>query len=158
MARSPTSNIGSSKVVGRAPATPSGSRVLASPIAPLVGPFEILRHEVGAFEMRPAEVGAAKVRHPQIQAPLSQRLTLSPGIRAAAEDLENRCDVRCRRGRTGSGGHLRLRRFWFFPPRPFAHERRQHFHHRPIQVGDWICGKGVVSMQQAQQKTPPPGR
>ena len=46
--------------------------------------------------MRPAEVGAAKVRHPQVQAPVSQLLTLSPGIRPAADDFQNRRDVRCR--------------------------------------------------------------
>ena len=67
--------------------------------------------------------------------------------RAAAENIENRCDVRHPRGRTGRTGPSRLRRFWFFPPRPFAHERRQRFHHRPIQVGDRICGRGVVSTQ-----------
>ena len=72
-----------------------------------IGAFEMHPAEVSAFEMRPVEGdafqvrpaeegGAAKIRHSQVQAPISQLLTLSPGIRAAEEDMENCCDVRCR--------------------------------------------------------------
>jgi hypothetical protein len=129
------------------------------------GAFEMRLAEVGAFEMRLVEASAAKVRLSQVQAPVSQLLTLSPGVRPAMEDLENRCNIRCRRRsllqrligsaaelpQIGLSGHFR--RFWLFPPRSLAHERRQRLHHRPIQIRHGVGGWGLVSTQ-----TPPPGR
>jgi hypothetical protein len=102
---------------------------------------------------------ALRVRHPQVQAPVPQLLARSPGIRPATDDFQHRRNICCRRGwllprLIGlTAGHFLRRRFWLFPPRPLAHERRQRLHHRPIQVGDRVCGRGVVSAQ-----TPPPGR
>ena len=99
------------------------------------GAFEMRLIEAGVFEMRLGEVGAAKVCQAQVQAPFLSRLMLSPRVSSTPDDFQNRRDVRCRLGLcvssdgSDSAGIFRSR-VRFFPPRPFANERRQGHRNR----------------------------
>jgi hypothetical protein len=101
----PSRNPATAKPEGcKGAASAGGGRAAASLAARPAQAVAAFRWFSSIIEMRPKEVSAAKVRHPQVQALTFQLLTLSPGIRSAAEDMENRCDVRCRSGRTENPG------------------------------------------------------